>query len=613
MIFTDDSSKRFEDFTDADIERTDDTLGIKYGRQDIYGDTVLLLQYNCPDPSCDVACRSWPGLKRHVRESHHKLMCDLCVRNKKVFAHEQELFTQQELRKHEKFGDDNPGAVDQSGFKGHPECGFCNERFYGDDELFVHCRDAHEKCHICERLQSGGRPQYYVNYDALEKHFAKDHFLCPEKECLEKKFVVFSSQMDLKAHQLEEHPNGLSKDARRDARMVDISNFDYRTPYIEPRGGRRAGRGRGRDPNAEPLPISSAQPLRRDEITYQRQMALLSNQSVATRSRPSSDQTPRPQEVPNPRPQIVANPLPQVEHLTVDDASLTPQEQARRIQHNAVTDRASTLLKNDPLKVAEFRNRVSSYRTSAITASELIDSFFALFDCSSAELGTLLKELADLYENESKRTDLLKAWNDWRAINEDYPTLPGGSGELGFIAPPTTSGGRRILKLKSSTAQSSRSPANRQVAWAGAGSGTGSSSANPFPSLASASRAVGSRVGSLPWGATTPSNTSTQTMNRPKPSFASTARGPEAFPALPAAIKPSTHMVGLHHGAVRWDSKSPVPSNPWGPGGTPSTGNSANPSAVTSGDEGDGDGAADTTKVGKKGKKGKQTVMMKWG
>ncbi|KAI4156113.1 MAG: hypothetical protein LQ340_000543 [Diploschistes diacapsis] len=610
VIFTDDSAKRFEDFVDADIERTDDTLGIKYEKQEIYGDTVLLLQYNCPDPSCDMACRGWPDLHRHVRHAHHKMMCDLCTRNKKVFTHEHELFTQQELRKHEKFGDDNPGAVDQSGFKGHPECGFCARRFYGDDELYVHCRDAHEKCHICERQSSGGRPQYYLDYNALEKHYAKDHFLCLEKECLDKKFVVFASQMDLKAHQLEAHPNGLSKDARRDARIVDISNFDYRTPYTEPRGGRRGGRGRGRDPNAEPLPASSAQPLRRDELAYQRGLAVQSSQSPASGlANGTMTLNQRPQENRQVRHQP-PDPMPQLENLTVNDGNLTPQEQARRIQHNAVLDRASNILKNDPRKITEFRNRVSSYRNSAITASEMIDSFFTLFDCSSSDLGKLIKELADIYENETKKAGLLKAWHDWRAIHEDYPSLPGPSSELAATAPITTSGGRRILKLKSSTAQSSRSAANREVAWAGVEDAPSSSSANPFPSLASASRTVGSRAGAAPWKSSTPSQSlQPQSNARATPSFASTARGPEAFPALPATAKPSTHMVGLHHGAVKWDSRSSTPANPWASGG-----NSGNLSGVTSGDEGEAEAEAEgRAKTSKKGKKGKQTVMMKWG
>ena len=608
MIFTDDASKRFEDFKDSDFDRTDDTLGIKFEKQEIFDDTVLLLRYNCPDPECETACHGWPGLHRHVWTEHRKKMCDLCTRNKKSFIHEHELFSHQELLRHEKFGDDKPGAIDQSGFKGHPECTFCSKRFYGDDELFAHLRDTHEKCHVCAQMNPAKAPQYYENYDELEKHFAKDHFLCLDKECLEKKFVVFSSEMDLKGHQLGIHPNGLSKDARRDARRVDMSNFDYRTAYQEPRGGRRAGRGRGRDPNAEPLPASSAQPMRRDELAYQRQMAL------------SNAQPPAPRTFGNPRPLVdspstrptLPPPLPQLDQLTLNDstplADPTPQEEARRIQHNAVTERASILLKHDASKLTEFRNRISSYRGSHISATELIDSFFALFDCSSTELGKLIKELADIYENLAKRDNLLKAWNDWRAINEDYPTLPGPAGDLPSTA-NTSSSSRRILKLKSSTAQSSRSKANTQVAWAGAVAPSATPASNPFsfPALAAANRAGPGRVGPVPWtNSSTPVVRSSAPARRPSNTSArAPLTGPEAFPALPAAAKPNTRQFGLHNGKINWDDRGPAPVNPWGRGDPSSSVTGPDPGGIA--DEEGGD--AVTGKSGKKNKKGKQTLL----
>ena len=54
--------------------RSDDNLGIKYERDEIFGDTVLLLRYNCPDEDCDVACLGWPDLHRHVKSKHGKVM-----------------------------------------------------------------------------------------------------------------------------------------------------------------------------------------------------------------------------------------------------------------------------------------------------------------------------------------------------------------------------------------------------------------------------------------------------------------------------------------------------------------------------------------------------------
>lgn len=74
MIFTDDPNKRFEDFKSTELSRTDPNLGIKYEKDEIYEDTVILLRYNCPDKDCDVACMGWPDLHRHVKSKHGRSM-----------------------------------------------------------------------------------------------------------------------------------------------------------------------------------------------------------------------------------------------------------------------------------------------------------------------------------------------------------------------------------------------------------------------------------------------------------------------------------------------------------------------------------------------------------
>ncbi|EXJ96469.1 hypothetical protein A1O1_01595 [Capronia coronata CBS 617.96] len=656
VIFTDSADKRFEEFKDSDFVKIDENLGIKYEKDVIFEDTILLLRYNCPDKDCDVACRGWPDLHRHVKTKHGKMMCDLCTRNKKVFTHEHELFTPGELRKHEKYGDDMPGAATQSGFKGHPECGFCKQRFYGDDELYTHCREKHERCHICDRRNGGRNPQYYLNYQELEKHFAAEHFVCLDAECQANKTNVFESEIDLKAHQLSEHPNGLSKDARRDARLVNLSGFEIRTPYQpQRRGGREReshGSGRGRDPNAEPLPMSSAQPMSRAELAYQRQLAIQSSQSVSNRS--FGGQLTQPTRSPHanraqPAPLTQPSALPAVENLTLGSdnppaANMTPQEQARALRHQGVVERASTLLRGDKTKLSQFRTLVSAYRSGTSSATELIDAFFSLFDCPSTELGKVIRELADLYEDDEKRQSLLRAWNDWRSINEDYPSLPGPSGSLpGLSSSGAASGsGRRVLTLKKSTAQSSRSAVSRQGSWGNAL--TNGSSRDPFPALSSANsgaRRTAPGAGTqLAWGNTSAPQVSRTTpssapVSRPTPTTASTLRQStrnnppprqteDMFPSLPAAPKPNTMMPGFNtRGSVRWlnssrnspsGSGTTTPANAWANGGltpTPAqaaavaastTGSSGSVGAV-SGDANGGDDAV-TKKKTKKVKKG---------
>jgi hypothetical protein len=558
---------------------------------------------------------------------------DLCTRNKKVFTHEHDLFTIPELRKHQKFGDDNPGAIDQSGFKGHPECGFCRERFYGDDELYTHCRDKHERCHICDRRDGSRKQQYYVNYDSLENHFRKDHFMCPDRECLEKKFVVFDSEMDLKAHQIETHPNGLSKDALRDARRVDMSGFQFRAPHEQEAGGRRddrrreggRGRGRGRDPNAEPLPASSAQTLSRAELAYQRMMEAQSSQSGTARTfggQLTSTPTPgeafaarAPASAPTPATVTVARPpaagniangLGQL-NLNAQPANptpQTPQEQARLLRHNAVLERAAGLLRNDESKLQEFRSSISAFRNSKTSATQLIEGFFALFDTDSKEIGKLIKELADIFEIPAKREGLLKAWNDWKAINEDYPSLPGAATGLALNGGASAHGGSRVLKLKSSTAQSSRSSANQKASW------SSPSSSNPFPALPPAnSKRIGAKPGQTPWASSSTSNSarasplpsrnvSSTTLNK-KPSAAA-----DAFPALPAAPKPTSTIFspGYTGLGLRRDNSgrnTPV-SNPW----AGASGASSGPTTPAAEDEGLGK---------KKGNKGKKQMLFHFG
>lgn len=611
---------------------------------------MLLLRYNCPEPSCDFAGLGWPDLHRHVKSAHRKRMCDLCTRNKKVFTHEHELFAEQELARHMKHGDDMPGASDQTGFKGHPMCSFCGERFYDDDKLYEHCRMKHERCFLCDRRDSR-QPHYYQNYKSLEEHFKKDHYFCSDRECMEKKFVVFDSNLDLQAHQLSEHGG---KGTGRDARVVDMSGFDIRQSYQpERRDGeqgraRGRGRGRGRDPNDESSAgTTSTQTLRRDEVAFQRQMAIQSAQSVSNRtfggqltatpaptpraaasSNPSRNATPSSSANPrNPPPRSNATNL--MENLTISDpAHVSPEERARLVRHGSVIERASNLLANDAQKMATFRTHISAYQRNSLTAPQLIDAFFTLFaETSSNALGSLIREVADLFEVPKKADDLRAAWQDWRAINEDYPSLPGLSGMEGATtsssgwasaattspavpsAAPSQKHSTRVLKLKNSTRLGGPAPTvSRPPGWTARPAVRAPPSA-AFPSLPS-SRPSGSSSASsaMSWVGTAAQPTQPRSVpgpsRAPNPTVprrtgASGRGGEDSFPALPAAPKPQSTIFGYGTGRAVHRNYGQRESNfQWGGS------SEAEPAPVPEAPE---------EGKGKKGKKPKKQVLAQWG
>ena len=231
VVISSKTDKVFEDFKLNQMKK-DVKLNIFFDSATSYNQAMELLRFTCPDPNCDVICGGgWPDLKNHVKKAHKKIMCDVCTAFKKAFTHEHVLYDKDTLAIHNSVGD-----KDDPSFKGHPSCEFCQTLFYGIDELYDHCNKQHEQCFLCQR--NGVRHQYYPDYTWLEKHFHQDHFPCTKPECLEKKFVVFDSEMDLQGHQLEEHA-----DAKQKARGIQVAvNFDYARRQPESRSRRPESR-----------------------------------------------------------------------------------------------------------------------------------------------------------------------------------------------------------------------------------------------------------------------------------------------------------------------------------------------------------------------------------
>lgn len=235
VIFTAHPTKGFGEFTADELPYADEKLAIYFESEQDYNDTISILRFHCPQPQCKRLCSGWADLKAHVKREHTRLLCDLCVQHKKIFAHEHTLFTASSLQAHLSAE--------------HRHCEYCRQHYYSDDELWVHMRDRHEQCHICKNRSEDERWRYYKDYRMLEQHFHEAHYLCPAKECLERKFVVFENQMEFQVHQLEEHGRALSARERKEALRVD-PRFMY--------DGESSGRARGKKPARDTDPTGNA-------------------------------------------------------------------------------------------------------------------------------------------------------------------------------------------------------------------------------------------------------------------------------------------------------------------------------------------------------------------
>ncbi|XP_043724595.1 E3 ubiquitin-protein ligase ZNF598 [Telopea speciosissima] len=186
--------------------------------------------------------RNIEQLKSHLYHRHRLFMCSLCLEGRKIFICEQKLYTRSQLNQHINTGNSevDGSESERGGFMGHPMCEFCKRPFYGDNELYSHMSTEHFTCHICQR-QHPGQFEYYKDYDDLEIHFRREHFLCEDEACLVKKFIVFPTESELKRHNAIEHGGQMSRSKRNAALQIPTS-FRYRRSNEQ---DHRRGRGRG--------------------------------------------------------------------------------------------------------------------------------------------------------------------------------------------------------------------------------------------------------------------------------------------------------------------------------------------------------------------------------
>ncbi|KAI8817933.1 uncharacterized protein EV422DRAFT_570086 [Fimicolochytrium jonesii] len=597
VVYTKNPDALFQDFNLRKMPAYDHRLRIYFESSEIQEDVMILLRFNCPDPSCDVSCTGgWGELKEHVKKGHGMLMCNLCTRHKKLFTHEHTLYTKATLDRHNKLGD-----PDDPSFKGHPTCGFCRNNFYGQDELFEHCREKHEQCFLCQR--NGVRNQYFQNYAELESHFRSDHFPCYAPECLEKKFVVFNSNIDLKGHELEEHSSGKAK-AKGQAIELNFTytgsaERDFGRDHSKRSSAKRGGRqGNDRDGQREGEGSSrsgannfgpGSAPDHQIGNGMQRLRPPPGFGSKLSEPEPpaqASSSSPTPHPAASPRPQIPSMPTPSEAAAGLSGAANALSQPTGfaigppATVEGEIMQKVQQLFLYSATKIAEFKSLATSYRQSLINADEFVTGFMSLAaqnktgkhkKDAEAEAAKIWRRMADTVPDPEEepeanvggkgkgkarskgvplslgprtggrlKNDMLRALNDWKVSSEEYPlprpTIPSYANST---ATPSAVLPHSTTKIPASAAARvlviKKNATKQRTATRGGGFGNASSGAT-----ASAKDSVWERVSHVPGASAPPDSNRSAT---PVTFAGSQAGDDDDRPATPSGNTTSTPSV----------------------------------------------------------------------
>ncbi|EMD38121.1 hypothetical protein CERSUDRAFT_82356 [Gelatoporia subvermispora B] len=534
VIFTSSPDALWSSYTPDTIPYKDPKLSISFETQEMMEETLILLRFNCPDSNCDYIGNGWSDLKLHTRATHGKLMCDLCIKVKKVFAHEHALYPPNILPHHLPSMLRSQSSKPKEQIEGgvHPLCEFCKECFFGDDELYAHMRERHEDCFICKRNEV--RDQYFRDYNALEQHFMHAHHPCTQSQCLARKFVVFGSPIDLKAHMVEEHGAEMSSRDKKDVRRVQ-AEFEFEEVGGGHRRGRRDRGDRERDRDPPPHVAAPPGPSRAATAGSRRREAFGGNLTAEGPTTPAAA-TPNLSRGPSRR----QSPSPE------GDPSFAERQAALMMRLNS-------LAPNPAAAAAAVNAAVRSYRSSESAARDLILTVWNILDRNLDGSASIVNVLVDLVDEDDKKRDLLAAWNGFKVEQR---------GQFPELVPTTTGTGwsgiasGRVLNAKQSTFARNSTQSSRQVldrvARAAASSSPGPSTPpvraqERFPPLqstasSSASPAFRQSQRATPWASTASAPTVVRgPTSVPGPAVAQRRASPApvltsaAFPELPSA------------------------------------------------------------------------------
>lgn len=364
-----------------------------------------LFERHCPICEDGKVYSSLGLLKKHVEKTHGRMFCDLCLDHRKCFLHEQRVYLPGQLSQHMTKGDP---AIQ---LKPHPECEYCSTTFFSIEDLFRHCEETHFKCFLCERENI--LYHYFRNYDHLDRHFETKHFACREKDCLEKKFIVFPTALDLQAHAISAH-RSQEKGSAKSARVVHL-DFHVEGSATPPRGASESARNGQRTNRPAMMPIFNPDrhrppPVSRDpppafalqgKFDEPKPVTTIVNGNQAPARAPAST--------------ICFN------------ASLSSAERSK-----ILIATIKSFLDNDA-KFNKFRSLSADYRNSKLTAQDYYQQFIQTFG-EDNQVAVIFDEMVNLLPDQIKQAEL-------RSLRETDPkasTLVVGTSSLRSVSNPSS-------------------------------------------------------------------------------------------------------------------------------------------------------------------------------
>lgn len=316
-----------------------------------------------------------------------------------------------------------------------------------------------------------------------------------QPQCQARKFVVFGSALDLKAHMVEEHGAEMSARDKKDAMRIQ-AEFEFE----EVGGGRRGRRDRReREQPTTPVPAGPSRPNGAGGRRREAFNGSLTTETSDINRNPNLSQQPSRRQSPSPG--HADGESGNIECVFFQHLSWLHFSNNAARRNAALIARINAMAPNPSAAVPAIQAAIRSYRVSESAARDLISTAWNVLDRNLDGTAGIVNVIVDHIDEEDKKRDLLAAWNGFKIEVSTLQSKPPSSAHIWILYKqrgqfpelvPTSTGtqwagitGGRILNAKNSTSARTSTQSSRQlldrVARAAASSSSTSSGAPPRP------------------------------------------------------------------------------------------------------------------------------------